>query len=91
MTVMTVTMAATAAATRHQALKELEGRVTAQDEPLLLELFSSADPFLREISLRALKETAGAGIAGALVKLLDDPEPNVRAAVPNSSPSRRRP
>jgi HEAT repeat protein len=74
-------LAATTATTRHQALKELESRVTAQDEPLLLELFSSADPFVREISLRALKDVSGANAAGALVKLLDDPEPNVRAAV----------
>jgi len=74
-------LAATAAAPRHQALRELETRVTARDEALLLELFSSPDPLVREISLRALKATSGAKATGALAQLLDDPEPNVRAAV----------
>jgi HEAT repeat protein len=47
----------------------------------LLELFSSPDALVRELSLRILHATAGRQSTAALVKLLGDPEPNVRAAV----------
>jgi HEAT repeat protein len=74
-------LAATRAAVRQQAAQELAGRATAAEEPLLLELFASPDPLVREISLRALQEVAGPRATAALTGLLHDPEPNVRAAV----------
>ena len=66
---------------RHQAAAQLVERATAADEPLLLELFADADPLVREISLRGLRSVGTDASSSALVKLLDDPEPNVRAAV----------
>jgi len=66
---------------RHQATSQLVERATAADEPLLLELFADADPLVREISLRGLRSVGTDASSSALVKLLDDPEPNVRAAV----------
>lgn len=66
---------------RHAAIQELARRATANDEPLLLELFSSSDALVRELSLRILHATAGRQASSALVRLLNDPEPNVRAAV----------
>ena len=69
------------AATRHRALDELSSRVTPDDEPLLLELFSDPDPFMREGSLRLLQAAGGEGTPAGLLRLLKDPEPNVRAAV----------
>ena len=74
-------LAATAAGPRQQAVQELVARATAADEPLLLELFSNPDSLVRELSLRALKEVAGPRATPALTRLLNDPEPNVRAAV----------
>jgi HEAT repeat protein len=74
-------LAATAAPVRQQAAQELAARATAAEEPLLLELFGSTDPQVREISLRALQDIAGARATTALTQLLRDPEPNVRAAV----------
>ncbi|HUE72544.1 MAG TPA: HEAT repeat domain-containing protein [Pirellulaceae bacterium] len=74
-------LASTAAATRYQAVDELARQATAADEALLLELFSDPEPLVRELSLRALHQLGGAGATGALSKLLDDPNPNVRAAV----------
>ncbi|MEX0700573.1 MAG: HEAT repeat domain-containing protein [Planctomycetales bacterium] len=67
--------------TRQTAADELSRRATAEDEALLLEMFGDPAPLVREISLRALRATGGAGVAAALVRLLDDPDPNVRAAV----------
>lgn len=66
---------------RHAAIQELARRATANDELLLLELFSSPDALVRELSLRILHATAGRQASTALVRLLNDPEPNVRAAV----------
>lgn len=75
-------LASTDAPARHAALEELGRQATAADAPLLMELFSDPDPFMRETSLRLLQSTGGgAGNAGGLVRLLHDPEPNVRAAV----------
>lgn len=74
-------LASAAAATRYQAVDELSRQATADDEALLLELFSDPEPLVRELSLRALHQLGGAGVTGALSKLLDDPDPNVRAAV----------
>ncbi|HEX4149684.1 MAG TPA: HEAT repeat domain-containing protein, partial [Pirellulales bacterium] len=68
---------------RHRAADELAAQAGLDDQPLLLELFSDTDPLVRELSLRALKAVAAnPGAANhALAQLLDDPEPNVRAAV----------
>jgi len=74
-------LAATDAAERHRAATELAERAKAADGPLLLELFSDSDPLVREIALRALRSAGGLEATDALVKLLRDPEPNVRAAV----------
>lgn len=74
-------LAALDVGTRHAAADELAARCGAADEPLLLELFSDPDGLVREIALRGLHKVAGAQASGALVHLLNDPEPNVRAAV----------
>lgn len=66
---------------RHQAASQLVERATAADEALLLELFADPDALVREISLRGLHNVAADASSSALVKLLEDPEPNVRAAV----------
>ena len=74
-------LASTDPETRQQAAEELTRLATPETEPLLLELFSNPDPLVREISLRTLRTTGGQGITDAMVNLLEDPEPNVRAAV----------
>lgn len=66
---------------RHQAIDELGRDVTADDSPLLLELFSDPDPLVRETSLRLLQNAGGGQVPAGMVRLLHDPEPNVRAAV----------
>lgn len=67
--------------TRVAAADELAERAKAADEPLLLELFSDPAPLVREISLRALQHVGGSNASSALIRLLEDPDPNVRAAV----------
>jgi HEAT repeat protein/thiol-disulfide isomerase/thioredoxin len=74
-------LASTVPGTRHAAVEELTTRVKAGDSPLLLELFSDPDPFIRERSLKLLQSVGGKGVNAGLVRLLKDPEPNVRAAV----------
>ena len=77
--------------TRFRAAEELFHRATSADEQLLLELFSDPAPLVREMSLRALNSIVGTNAHSALIRLLEDPEPNVRAAVLNQlaeSPSR---
>ncbi len=74
-------LASVQAKTRHDAIAELAGRATADDERLLLELFKDPDPLVREISLRGLQAAGGAKSSGSLATLLNDPAPNVRAAV----------
>ena len=66
---------------RQQAADELARMAAAADQPLLVELFSDNDPLVREFSLRGLQNIGGKETTTALVKLLADPEPNVRAAV----------
>jgi thioredoxin-like negative regulator of GroEL/HEAT repeat protein len=66
---------------RQQAADELARLASAADQPLLVELFSDNDPLVREFSLRGLQNVGGKETTAALVKLLADPEPNVRAAV----------
>jgi HEAT repeat protein len=67
--------------TRRAAAAELATKAAADDESLLLELFGDSDSLVRELSLKALRDVAGNESSAALVRLLDDPEPNVRAAV----------
>lgn len=74
-------LAATDQQIRQSAADELSRRATADEESLLLELFSDPAPLVREISLRSLQEVGGGETQGALLGLLSDPEPNVRAAV----------
>src|SRR6185437_15708212 len=74
-------LASTDAQERRQALAELGSHVTANDSPLLMELFSDPDEYVRETSLRLLQSIGSEGIPRGLVRLLHDPEPNVRAAV----------
>lgn len=66
---------------RIAAVSELTELATAREEPLLLELFSDPSSLVREISLQGLTRISGTKATGALVRLLDDPDPNVRAAV----------
>ena len=74
-------LAATDPRRRQQAADELARLALAADQPLLVELFSDNDPLVREFSLRALQNIGGKETTAALLKLLSDPEPNVRAAV----------
>lgn len=74
-------LAATDGPTRERAASEFTSRATERDEELLLELFSDPQPFVRELSLRALHRVGGTDVGDALVRLLNDPDPNVRAAV----------
>jgi HEAT repeat protein len=74
-------LASTNAGTRRQATYELTESAGEADGPLLLEMFSNPDPFVRELSLRALRGLSGPQITAALGSLLYDSDPNVRAAV----------
>lgn len=67
--------------TRQQAVLQLSENATSETQPLFLELFTDPDPRIRELSLLGLRSAAGDAGTGALAKLLDDPEPNVRSAV----------
>ncbi|WP_158265328.1 HEAT repeat domain-containing protein [Blastopirellula marina] len=67
--------------TRREAAEQLAGLASANEQPLLLELFSDPDPLIREIALRGLQQSGGEEAMKSLVRLLKDPEPNVRAAV----------
>jgi HEAT repeat protein len=66
---------------RQRAAEELASLASEAEEPLLTELFSDPDPLVREISLRGLQHIGGKEANAAIVRLLADPEPNVRAAV----------
>ena len=74
-------LSATDSRQRQKAADQLAKRATAVDQRLLLELFSDPDPLVREICLRGLQHIGGKEATAALVDLLADPEPNVRAAV----------
>ena len=67
--------------TRHDAVEQLAQRAVPADAPLLIELFSDPDPFMRESSLRTLQTVGGPDASRAIVRSLSDPEPNVCAAV----------
>lgn len=66
---------------RRKAAEDLVIRASGADQGLLLEVFGDPDPLVREIALRGIQKIGGPEASAALVKLLDDPEPNVRAAV----------
>ena len=68
---------------RIQAVAYLASMATRRDEALLLELFSDPAPLVREITLKGLTRVSGVSANSALVKLLDDDDPNVRVAVLN--------
>ncbi len=74
-------LAASEPETRLRAADELAERAAPSDEALLIELFSDPAALVRELSLRALMRAGGSNANSALLRLLDDPEPNVRAAV----------
>lgn len=76
-----IRLAATDARSRREAAGELSSAVTSGDEPLLIELLGHPDAFVRELSLKSLHEAGGPRAAGEVLRLLSDPEPNVRAAV----------
>ncbi len=66
---------------RREAVRQLLARVTTADADLLLELFGDSDPLIREMSLRGLQKVGGRQTDEALLRLLSDPDLNVRAAV----------
>lgn len=66
---------------RAAAAHELGSRAKQEDETLLAELVTDPAPLIREISLAAMKRIGGTRLDGPLVKMLDDPNPNVKAAV----------
>ncbi len=74
-------LASTDYETRVAATVELSRRARRTDETLLLEMFADPVPLIRETSLKTLQRVSGTSANGALVRLLDDPDPNVRAAV----------
>lgn len=74
-------LAAVDARTRQDAVREVTEHATFKTEPLFLELFADPDPLVRELSLLGLRTAGGDEGQNSLVKLLDDPDPNVRAAV----------
>ena len=71
------------ASTDHQqrisAMQELSNRAAQSDEHLLGELVADPVPLIREIALRVLAKIDGGRANGPLLKMLDDPDPNVRA------------
>lgn len=74
-------LASTSASVCEQATEELGRLASSADTTLLLELFGHPDALVRENSLRMLQTVGGTKATDALVRLLNDPEPNVRAAV----------
>lgn len=74
-------LAAADADVRRRAVDDLAGKAKADDGALLLALFADPDSLVRESSLRALQALGGQVAADNMVRLLKDPDPNVRAAV----------
>ena len=64
-----------------KAAEELIGKLGQGDQPLMVELFANPDSMIREISLKGLQQLGNQDSLEALTRLLDDPEPNVRAAI----------
>ena len=81
-------MAARDAAVRAQALdavaKAARARAAGADmQAFFLEAFSDPDSKVREAALRGLRETGTALARANVLKLLNDPSPNIRAGVLN--------
>ncbi len=74
-------LASSDATVRHAAIADLAERAKPEDHRLLRELFTDADPFVREQSLKMLRDVGGAETDKTLVALLADPSSEVRAAV----------
>lgn len=74
-------LASTDPKTRQKAAEELIEKMRQGDQSLLVELFANPDSMIREISLRGLQRLGTRDSIQTLGRLLDDPEPNVRAAV----------
>ena len=74
-------LASTDARVRRAATQELAKLASKGDESLLAELLLHPDSLMRETSLRALHAVGGSRANDELARLLDDPEPNIRAAV----------
>ena len=74
-------LASNDAKTRQKAAEELMEKMEQGDQPLLVELFANPDSMVREISLKGLQKLGTRDSLDALSRLLDDPEPNVRAAI----------
>ena len=69
------------AETRRAAAAVLVKRAGALDQALLMELFADSDPLVRELALKGLNGLGSEDTEKAMVRLLKDPDPNVRAAV----------
>lgn len=66
---------------RRKAAQDLSSRSKASDLALLRQLFSDPDPLVREIALAAIQNIGADAARDALLTMLQDPDPNVRAAV----------
>ena len=69
------------AASRRSAAAVLVKRAQSVDQALLMELFADSDPLVRELALKGLNGLGSEDTEKAMVRLLKDPDPNVRAAV----------
>ena len=69
------------AETRRAAAAALVKRAGELDQALLMELFADSDPLVRELALKGLNGLGSEDTEKAMVRLLKDPDPNVRAAV----------
>ena len=69
------------AETRRAAAAVLVKRAGELDQALLMELFADSDPLVRELALKGLNGLGSEDTEKAMVRLLKDPDPNVRAAV----------
>ena len=76
-----IELASSDLASRRLAAQSLIKRATLADQPLLLELFADSDPLVRELSLKGLQSIGAKETNATLATLLNDPDPNVRAAV----------
>lgn len=76
-----IELAASDLDSRRNAAKALVDRASMLDEALLLELFADSDPLVRELSLKGLQRVGAKQTDETLVRLLYDPDKNVRAAV----------
>ncbi len=76
-----IELASSELSSRRAATQSLIKRASLADQPLLLELFADSDPLVRELSLKGLQAIGAKETNATLARLLNDPDPNVRAAV----------